>query len=119
MRKHGRRDGNHTQVKQWFEQLGATVADTADLGDGFVDLVIGIYGVNEIVEVKIRLGKLTADEEVFLGDWKGSHEIVRTFEDVVRTINLMHWKSIIYKKYRKTKIADIITSDDQPPSRKA
>lgn len=76
--KHGRRDANHQEVKDAFLGLGCSVADTADVGNGFPDLVVGIAGVNALVEVKTLTGDHTPEQERFYSEWRGSHYTVRS-----------------------------------------
>lgn len=52
--RHGRRDLTHAEVRDGMREVyGAkAVLDTADLGDGFPDLVLGARGVTFMLEVK-------------------------------------------------------------------
>lgn len=81
--KHGRRDANHQEVKDTFTALGCSVADTADVGGGFPDLVVGIAGVTTLVEVKTLTGDHTPEQERFYAEWRGSHYTVRSREQVI------------------------------------
>jgi len=81
--KHGRRDANHQEVKDAFTALGCSVADTADVGNGFPDLVVGIAGVTTLVEVKTPEGTHTPEQERFYSEWRGSHYTVRSLEQAV------------------------------------
>ena len=63
-----RRDANHRDVIRAFEAYGWTVADTADLGDGFPDVLIAKGGVMRQVEIKdgskpLSARKLTPAEQ--------------------------------------------------------
>ena len=81
--KHGRRDANHQEVKDAFTALGCSVADTADVGNGFPDLVVGIAGVTTLVEVKTLEGAHTPEQVRFFDEWRGSHYTVRSREQAV------------------------------------
>lgn len=52
--RHGRRDGPHAEVRDGLRDVygSGAVLDTADLGDGFPDLVLGARGVTMFLEVK-------------------------------------------------------------------
>ena len=76
--KHGRRDANHQQIKDTFIALGCSVADTADVGGGFPDLVVVIGKETVLVEVKTLKGKHTPEQERFYSEWRGSHYTVRS-----------------------------------------
>lgn len=77
MRHRGRTDGTQTEIVKALRKLGATVAVTSALGDGFPDLVVGWRGVNHLVEVKNgslspSKRELTPDEEKFHATWRGA-----------------------------------------------
>ena len=81
--KHGRRDANHQEIKDAFTALGCSVADTADVGNGFPDLVVGIAGVTMLVEVKTKYGIHTPEQERFFSEWRGSHYTVRSRDQAI------------------------------------
>lgn len=92
MRVRARKDANHTAIVQNFRDLGATVLDTAQLGNGAPDILIGYQGQNVAIEIKDgskppSKRALTVDEKQFHEEWKGWIEIVYTVDDVVRIIN--------------------------------
>jgi hypothetical protein len=90
MRRHGKRDRNHADVVGWYRELGASVVDLGNCGDGVPDLAVGIDRQTDFVEVKAERGKLTADQERFVANWKGSPVvIVRTHFDVVTHVGQM------------------------------
>lgn len=69
--RHGRRDNNQRAVAKALMDVGATVVDTADMGDGFPDLVVGYKGVTVMFEVKGPQGRLTEHQVAFQGAWRG------------------------------------------------
>jgi hypothetical protein len=91
MRLKARKDENHNDIAELFIAAGASVHDTSRLGGGFPDMVISIYGINILIEVKDgnkspSQQKLTPDEHKFLDKWKGWVEIVRNDQDALRII---------------------------------
>ena len=76
--RQGRTDENHSQVRAWYEELYCSVVDTHTLGGGFGDLIIGIAGRTEIVEVKTEHGHREASQIRFSRDWRGSPVVVVT-----------------------------------------
>ena len=81
-------DNNHKQIMAAFRSLGCSVHDTSRLGGGFPDLVVGINGVNILVEVKDGSlppsgRKLTEKEDEFFRKWKGKAVIVSSINDVM------------------------------------
>jgi len=92
MRVRARKDANHTEIVKNFRELGASVLDTAQLGKGAPDILIGYQGHNVAIEIKdgskppsARL--LTTDEAKFHDEWQGWIEIVYTVDDVIRIIS--------------------------------
>lgn len=84
--KHGKRDGNHADVRDALRSIpGCRVHDTGDVGGGFPDLVVGFTGKIMLFEIKDgslspSRRKLTPDEKRFHADW--SHLPVYVVESV-------------------------------------
>ena len=81
MRRNARVDGNQTHIVGIFRKLGATVAHTHMIGQGFPDIVVGYKGVNYLVEIKDprmppSKRKLTPDEQKFFDAWKGAAFVI-------------------------------------------
>jgi len=78
-----KRDANHADVAGWFRDLGCSVFDTSALGGGFPDLVVGVKGLNFMVEVKTAHGKLTKDQRDLFAVWRGKIHVVSTMDDCI------------------------------------
>jgi hypothetical protein len=94
MRVRARKDSNHTEVVKAFRDLGASVLDTAQLGNGAGDIIVGLHNHNVMVEIKDgakppSARKLTPDEVQFHDEWKGWIEIVYSIDDVVSIVKRM------------------------------
>ena len=94
MRVRARKDSNHTEVVTAFRDLGATVLDTAQLGNGAPDIIVGMSGQTVSIEIKDgakppSARKLTPDEVKFHDEWKGWIEIVYSIDDVVNIVKRM------------------------------
>ena len=94
MRKYARKDSNHKEIIQAFRDLGASVFDTASLGSGFPDIVIGMKGSNVLVEIKDgslppSKRKLTPDEIKFHELWRGKVVIINNVEEAIELIRNM------------------------------
>lgn len=92
MRVRARKDENHIAIVKNFRQLGATVLDTAQLGNGAPDILIGYKGHNVAIEIKDgskvpSQRKLTPDEVKFHDEWQGWIEIVYSVDDVINLVN--------------------------------
>lgn len=89
----GKRDGNHATIKRAYETLHCSVFDTADVANGFPDLVVGCGGVTALVEVKTARGELTEGQEEFIRYWRGAKvRIVRSANDVVQHVQDMRFR---------------------------
>lgn len=82
-------DENHKKIKQRFEEWGCTVVDW----NGVLDLIIGKWGITELIEVKNpeRSGKrekqLTKNQRNLLERWRGRPiKIVESVGDVDRIV---------------------------------
>lgn len=78
-------DSNHAEIKDAFEYCGCSVFDTSRVPK-FTDLVVGFMGVNVIVEVKSKDGKLTVDQIDLRDTWRGWREEVRNTDDVIKLV---------------------------------
>ena len=91
-RRAARVDSNQTEIVKAFRRLGASVAHTHTLGNGFPDVVVGVRGVNYLVEIKDgskppSQRKLTQDEQEFRGAWRGQYVVIESIDDVIQFIN--------------------------------
>lgn len=88
-----RTDENHTDIVEAFENLGCTVADLSAAGRksirniGAPDLIVGIAGKNEFVEVKTEEGRVSLKQIKFNEKWRGGKpHIVRNVDDVINLV---------------------------------
>lgn len=80
----GRPDANHAEIVRQYETLFCSVRDTHAVGGGFPDLVVGIAGVTELVEIKTTDGELLPSQVTFNRDWRGRRvRVVRSVQDVI------------------------------------
>lgn len=90
MRRIARVDANQKEIVAEFKRLGCSVLHLHQVGSGCPDLCIGYNGKTFLIEVKdgkkpLSQQKLTADEQEFKDNWKGSYHVVRRL-DAVRAI---------------------------------
>ena len=85
-------DGNQGEIVDGLRQIGARVANTAMVGDGFPDIVVGFRGRIHLMEIKDPVQKpsarkLTGAEEIFHQDWEGLPvHIIETLESAIEVI---------------------------------
>lgn len=70
-RRFAKKDLNHAEMVAFFRSLGCYVVDVASLPK-FCDILVGIEGVNVLVEIKSGKNGLTADEKLFHKEWTGA-----------------------------------------------
>jgi hypothetical protein len=88
MRRAARVDANQSEIVAALRKIGASVTPTHQVGNGFVDLVCGFRGKNYLLELKDgskppSARKLTDDEAVWFGMWKGEAHVVETTEQAI------------------------------------
>lgn len=101
-RRAARKDANQGMIEQALRAIGATVADTSRLGDGFPDLVCFYRGHVYLLEVKDGAKPpsqqvLTKAEQVFHTQWSEAiyHKrlaIVRDVDEAYRVIGAEVWR---------------------------
>ena len=81
-------DGNQTDiVKAILERVhGSSVKSLATVGDGFPDLLVGVQGLNILLEVKMPKGKLRPKQSAFRDGWHGQCATVTSAEDAVKMV---------------------------------
>lgn len=80
MRRAARRDANHKDVGDYLRNLGWSVLDLADAGDGVPDYAVGKPGFAALIEVKDgskppSARKLTEKEQKVRDGWQGPYVI--------------------------------------------
>lgn len=92
MRRAAKKDVNHNFLADVFMKAGCTVRDTSRLGDNFPDMIVGICGINVLIEVKRddvppSKSKLTDGQFKFFHEWKGWTAVVRTADEALMIVN--------------------------------
>lgn len=85
-----RTDLNQSKIVNALRSVGATVHITNQVGAGFPDLVVGIFGKNYLLEVKNEdtRGRLTPEQEIFINKWKGKVHVIKTIDEALRVIGV-------------------------------
>lgn len=91
MRRAARIDDNHPEIRRAYRHLGCTVLDTFQLGKGAPDMIVSMYGINDLVEVKDgskppSARKLTPDEIDFHNAWNSKVWVIESVDDVVKHV---------------------------------
>ena len=81
-----RTDHNQGEIIKAFAALGCSVFDLSNVGGGLCDLLVGLVGVNLLVEIKKPKGKLTPAQTDFFRDWKGQKAIITTQAEAIQLV---------------------------------
>ena len=82
-------DVNQQEIVRSLRQCGATVQHLHTLGAGCPDILVGMRGVNYLIELKVGNAKLTPDEAEFHLTWKGQIAIARTIDEALAVCGLV------------------------------
>jgi hypothetical protein len=74
--KRHKRDATHGEVAETLVTFGWSVRDLSKVGGGITDLLIGLHGITDLVEVK-RDAKATYTpaQKKFNDEWRGSKPV--------------------------------------------
>ena len=81
-------DCNQAEIVLALRQAGARVHPLHAVGAGVPDLLVGVRGVNYLIEVKTLRGRLTRVQIEWHIAWRGQVAVCRTVEDALRACRL-------------------------------
>lgn len=87
-------DSNQPEIIQALRKVGASVAPTHMVGQGFPDIVVGFRGINHLLEIKDgeksrSRRKLTEDEKDWHLTWQGEVRIVESVSEALKAIGAL------------------------------
>jgi hypothetical protein len=91
VRRRPRIDGNHREIVEALEAVGASVQTLAAVGDGCPDLLVGRGGYIWLIEVKDGSKRpsartLTPDQRRWINWFNGDVHIVTCVEEALRVV---------------------------------
>src|SRR5512146_999648 len=86
MRRAAKVDANQAEIIAALREAGVSVLPLSAFGEGLPDLLVGINGVNFLLEVKSRRGTLTPSQQAFFRGWRGQAVIVRSSEEALAAV---------------------------------
>jgi hypothetical protein len=94
VRRAAKVDANQGDIVAALRKAGASVAITSAMGAGFPDLVVGLRGINYLMEVKdgekwACRRKLRPDQQEFHAGWQGAICVVETVDQALRAIGVI------------------------------
>lgn len=93
MRQRAKIDANQPAIVRALRDMGATILYLHQLGKGCPDILVGVRGVNILMEIKDPTKKpsqrrLTPDELEFHSAWRGQKAVIETAEEAVRLVEI-------------------------------
>lgn len=79
-------DQNQKEIVNQLRKAGYSVLHLHAVGEGCPDICVGKDGVNYLLEIKNKAGKLTPKQEIFFDSWQGTAHVVRTFEQALEVL---------------------------------
>jgi len=87
MRRRGKVDKNHAEIRAFVRAHGVLWCDTSDIGGGFADAILCWNDTLVLVEVKDKRGALTPQQVAFHEDWPVV--VIRNQEDAAKVVRKM------------------------------
>lgn len=87
-------DANQKVIVKTARDLGASVLILSMVGKGCPDILMGVNGINALIEIKdgdksVSARKLTECEQKFFDSWEGQVCIISTITELIDLINRM------------------------------
>ena len=84
-------DNNQAEIVKTFKAMGCTVQDLSSVGSGCPDLLVGVSGINLLIEVKNpeTRGKLEVNQILWHDDWRGQVQVVKSSEHAIKIVNFV------------------------------
>ena len=82
-------DGNQTAIVMALRAHGYSVLSLSTVGKGCPDLLVGVQGLNILLEVKMPRKKLRVQQQAFVAGWHGQCATVTSAEDAVKMVQLI------------------------------
>lgn len=85
-------DANQSEIVQGLRKLGASVAITSKMGEGFPDIICGFRGINYMLEIKDgnkppSQRKLTDAQVKFHAEWRGKIYVVNSLDEAIAILS--------------------------------
>lgn len=88
--KSSKKDTSQAPIEAFLKQLQISYVSLHFVGEGFPDMIVGVFGINVLIEIKSHeKSKLRPNQEKFHAEWGGSVFRADSVEDVA-DILLVH-----------------------------
>ena len=80
-------DNLQREVVNALREIDASVTILSGVGKGFPDLIVGLGGVNFLIEVKSKkTATLTPDQVEFFRTWSGQVDVIYSVEEAINLV---------------------------------
>lgn len=90
MRRAAKVDSNQRPIVRRLREIFGEdcVLDLSGVGKGCPDILVGVRGVNLLMEIKTDRGTLTTDQKIFHREWAhyGQVAVIHTLEEALAVI---------------------------------
>ena len=91
-------DYNQAEIVDALRRMGCSVECLHSVGSGVPDLLVGMNGINLLLEVKDgkkppSARKLTMDQVIWHDEWRGQVQIVKSVDHAIRIVNYYRTQS--------------------------
>jgi Holliday junction resolvase len=88
-----RKDANQSKIIKHLKEVGVSVVDLSNVGDGCGDILVGWKKVNYLFEIKDgdkpkSKRKLTPAQREFHATFKGDIRIIESFDDACKILKI-------------------------------
>jgi hypothetical protein len=84
VRRAAKVDGNHVEIVDALRAAGFSVESLARVGGGCPDLLVGAFGANVLIEVKVPGERLNALQKPWHTGWKGVAHIATSALEAIQ-----------------------------------
>lgn len=89
MRTAAKIDSNQPLIVESLRAIGVSVQSLASVGKGCPDIVAAKGDKCWLIEIKGPKGKLTPDQERWIGAWRGTVHVIRTADEALKLVGVL------------------------------
>lgn len=108
-------DSNQKEIVNALRDAGYSVQHLHSVGSGCPDILVGINGINFLIEIKEGDGKLTPAQIVWHSTWKGQVDIAKNKEEAIEIVK----NAIKQKAEKEEKSGSILVANNYQTQRRS
>lgn len=108
-------DSNQKEIVNSLREAGYSVQHLHSVGAGCPDILVGINGINILIEIKEGDGKLTPAQVVWHAAWKGQVDVAKNQEEAIEIVK----NAIKQETEKKEKSGGILVANNYQAQRRS